>query len=283
MWTRSESSPLGLGPGDVLGPYKIDEFIGEGGTSVAFRAVREDGTTVALKILKRHIAGDDVAIRRFMHEARAAQEVRHPHLVPIVEAGESGEMHFIATAYVAGPTLHQLIKRDGPLPLPDLVRLIAQVASALDRLHKQGFVHRDVKSSNILLDERGDAYLTDLGLAKGPEYTTLTLAGRVMGTIDYLAPELIRGQPAGPGSDIYGLGCVVYEALAGHCPFSHRGHLQIGVAHLEEEPPDHAAGRRDVPESFTRVALLALAKDPSQRPPTAVAYARLLQTAARGT
>ena len=127
------------------------------------------------------------------------------------------------------------------------MRLAAEVGAGLDALHERGIVHRDVKPANILLDADGMAVLGDFGLAKGRAWTVLTRPGQVLGTLDYLAPELIRGEPAGPMSGLYALGCVLYECVAGAPPFAGRGILRIGMAHLEEEPGDPAAGRADIP------------------------------------
>ena len=142
-------------------------------------------------------------------------------------------------------------------------------------------MHRDIKTSNILLDEQGTALLTDFGLAKGRAYTALTKPGQVLGTLDYLAPELIRGEQATAASDIYAFGCVVYECVAGKPPFGHKTVFEVGVAHLEEEPADPGAGRRDWSPALSRPVLQALAKDPALRPPTATAFATMLQVAAR--
>jgi serine/threonine protein kinase len=142
-------------------------------------------------------------------------------------------------------------------------------------------VHRDVKASNVLLDQDGSAALTDFGLAKRDDWSRLTKMGQVMGTVDYIAPELLRGEKATPASDLYALGCVAYEMLAGHPPFE-GGMFEVGMAHLEKEPADPAAGRPDVPPGLGRAVLLALAKDPQRRPPTATAFANLVSAAASG-
>ena len=143
-------------------------------------------------------------------------------------------------------------------------------------------MHRDVKPSNVLLDADGAARLTDFGLAKGHDYSVLTLPGQMLGTIDYLAPELIRGDEPTPGSDIYAFGCLVYACVAGRPPFAGRGMLQIGVGHLDEEPPDPCARRSDAPDGFGEAVGYALRKAPPDRPSTATAYARLIAVGAGG-
>jgi serine/threonine protein kinase len=248
---------------------------------VVYRAVREgDGQLVALKILRHELVGDDVFRKRFLHEARAAREVQHRHLVPVLEAGESEGQQYLAVAYIEGGSLESLIQASGPLELETVVRIAAEVGAGLDALHAQGLVHRDVKPSNIMLDDDGAASLTDFGLARGRGYTVLTKPGQVMGTLDYLAPELIKGEPASPASDIYALGCTICECIAGQPPFADKGRLEAAIAHLEEEPPDPCAGRADLPPQLSWAILRALAKNPADRPTTATAYARMLQVAA---
>jgi serine/threonine protein kinase len=248
---------------------------------IVFRAVREpDADVLALKILRRELSHDETYRRRLIHEARAAGEVRHRHLVPVLDAGQEAERSYLAVAFVPGRSLEQRIQEQGPLPLAAAVRLLAQVSAGLDALHNAELVHRDVKPSNIMLDERGDAALTDFGLAKGRAYTVLTRPGQVMGTLDYLAPELIKGGKATARSDVYALGCVVFECLAGHAPFAEKAVFQVAIAHLEEEPPDPCGRRDDCPDGLPWAVLRALEKDPSQRPPTATAYARMVALAA---
>ena len=140
-------------------------------------------------------------------------------------------------------------------------------------------MHRDIKPSNVLFDSDGTAMLTDFGLAKGRAYTVLTRPGQVMGTLDYLAPELIRGKPATPATDIYALGCVAFECVVGRAPFGDKSAFQVGLAHLDEPPPDPGAERPDLPAGFAAAILSALEKEPEQRPATAGAYASLLRAA----
>jgi serine/threonine protein kinase len=271
-------------PGERLGPYLLESVLGEGAMGVVFRATREpDGVVVALKVLKRQLSRDEVYRRRFVHEARVAAAVEHKHLVPILEAGEADERSYLAVQYVAGRSLEERIRDGGPLSLDEFLRVAAQAGSGLDALHRKGLVHRDIKSSNIMLTEEGEAALTDFGLAKGPAYTVLTRPGQVMGTLDYMAPELIKGEPATPASDIYAFGCVIYECITGAPPFAHKSMLQVGLAHLGEEPPDPLASRPDLPKELSWAVLQALAKEPERRPPTATAYGHMLRVAGKGS
>jgi serine/threonine protein kinase len=273
--------PAAIQIGQRLGPYRIEARLGQGGMGIVFRALHDgDGRTVALKVLRDELGADEAFRRRLAREARAAAEVDHPNLAPVLEAGEADGRLYLAVGYVEGRSLAERLAAAGPLPLADLVRLAAEVGDGLDALHRRGIVHRDVKPANILLAADGSAVLGDFGLAKGRAWTVLTSPGQVLGTLDYLAPELIRGEPAGPLSDLYALGCVLYECLAGAPPFAGRGVLRIGVAHLEEEPGDPAAGRADVPPALAWTVRQALAKDPARRPPSPAALARMLRLAA---
>jgi serine/threonine protein kinase len=257
-----------------LGDYELEAELGQGAVGTVYRARGADGRLVALKLL-RPALGEDVAFRgRFAHEARVAQEVRHRHLVAVLELAEDDSRPYLVLEYLSGGSLSDRLER-GALGLDEAVRLVAEVAAGLDALHAAGIVHRDVKPSNVMLREDGSAALTDFGLAKGAAYTVLTRPGQVLGTLDYLAPELVRGEPATPASDLYALGCVTFECLTGKPPFADRSLFGIGTAHLEDEPPDIGLS-----PDVSWAVLRALAKDPSARPPTATAYAHLLRAAA---
>jgi serine/threonine-protein kinase len=269
-------------PGERIGPYVVEAVLGEGAMGVVYRASPSaGGHTVALKVLRRELSGDPVYERRFVHEARAASSLRHKHLVAVLDAGEDGGQRYLAVAYVGGGSLAERLEA-GPLPLDELLRMVADVGAGLDALHAAGLVHRDVKPDNILLDEAGSAALTDFGLAKGPAYTVLTRAGQALGTLDYMAPELVRGAPATAASDLYSLGCVVFECIAGTPPFSGKSLFAVGSAHVSEDPPDPLANRPDLPANLSWAVLQALAKEPEDRPASATMYAHMLRLAAKG-
>jgi serine/threonine-protein kinase len=260
--------------GDNFGPYVLEGVLGEGATGVVFRAVRrKDRLPVALKILRRELAKDEVFTKRFVHEARAARELEHPHVVSVLDAGTVDGRLFLAMSYVEGGSLADSLAVSGPLPMRDVVRIAAEIGAALDALHARDLIHRDVKPANILLDARGTAALTDFGLAKGRAYTVLTRPGQVLGTVDYLAPEVIRGEGATEASDVYSLGCVVFTCLAGKPPFAAPSPIQVTVGHLGAAPPDPCAERDDAPPNLSAAVLWALEKEPVKRPVTAHAYA----------
>jgi serine/threonine-protein kinase len=259
------SALAGPAAGAQIDPFRLEAVFGE----------------VALKVLKSELA-DETWRRRFDHEVRAAGAVRHRHVVPILDAGEVDGMHFLAAPLIEGRSLDQRIQMDGPLAAADILELARDIGAALDAVHAHGLVHRDVKPSNILVDAAGDYLLADLGLVRGPGYTNLTRPGQVMGTVDYLAPEVIRGGPASPASDLYALGCVIFESAVGVPPFPRKGVFEVCFAHLEEEPPDPCDNRSDLPPSFSWVVLQALDKDPTCRPPSGVAFATMLQATVEG-
>jgi serine/threonine-protein kinase len=248
---------------------------------VVFRARREaDDETVALKLLRDELGSDELYRRRFQREARIASELDNAHVVPVVDFGEVSGRLYIAALYVRGVSLAELIASQGPLSVAEALRLASSLSRALDALHSRGLVHRDVKPANVMIDERGAAALTDFGLARGVADTVLTKTGVVVGTVDYLAPELIRGHPATQASDVYALGCLLYECLAGAPPFAEKAYVETLLAHVQDEPPDLREPRSDLPEALSWAVLKALAKDPAERPPTATAYARMLRASA---
>lgn len=278
---RSPDDDRTLGPGAAVGPYRIEAELGRGRMGVVYRARRDDGVAVALKILRPELASDPTYRRRFAREGALAARVRDEHLVPVIDRGESGSWWYLAARYVAGGSLATRLER-GVLSIPELVRTVAHVGAGIDALHRAGLVHRDVNPSNVMLDERGGAALTDFGLARGEADTVLTTDGRVVGTPDYLAPEVIRGERAGPRTDVYGLGCLAYACAVGHPPFADQRTVgEVCAAHLRDDPAEPSLERPDLPSPFGDALLTALAKDPARRPATGTAYALLLRAGAR--
>jgi serine/threonine-protein kinase len=272
--------PPPLDEGAVVGPYRVVSLLGEGGMGSVYRAVGEDGVDVALKLVKPELASDPVFRKRFDREASAAERVSHPHVVPVLDKGEHEGRPYLAQQFLKGGTLEQLIEKEGPLELTLVVRLCLEIGGGLDALHEAGLVHRDLKPANIMLNGSGSAHITDFGLAKIRDASILTKAGQALGSMDYMAPEQIRADEVSGQSDVYALGCVVFECLSGKPPFADREGMRILWAHLQDDPPDPCAGRDDVSEDVSWAVLRALEKEPNQRPPTATAYARMVQVAA---
>jgi serine/threonine protein kinase len=266
-----------LALGARIGPYTLVRRIGEGGMGVVYECARDGSPdAIALKLLRPELAQNDGYRRRFQHEVRAAREVGHPGLVPIVDAGEADGYHYLAMPFVGTRTLKTLI-REGRLPLDRTLALAGRMGAALDAIHERGLLHRDIKSSNILLTDDGLPMLSDFGVAKGAGYTVLTRTGLMVGTLDYLAPELIRGEPATPASDVYAFACLVYECLSGAPPFSSRSMFEIGYAHLNDAPAGLHAHVPGISDELDRALLRGLDKEPSRRPHLAGAYAGMLR------
>ncbi len=268
--------------GDTFGPYRIEGELGEGGMGFVFRATAGATGEVALKVAKPEMARDEIFRKRFDREARIASQVDHPHVVPVVDVGEQGGLPYMAQRFIRGGSLDEKIKDGGPLDLQTAVSICTAVATGLDALHAAGLIHRDVKPANILLDEAGTAYIADFGLAKDRQGSVLTKAGQTLGSMDYMPPEQIRGEEVSAASDVYALGCVMFECMAGHPPFADRQGMRILWAHLQEEPPNPLAERADVPADVAWALLRALEKEPEKRPPTATAYAHMVRLAALG-
>jgi serine/threonine-protein kinase len=186
----------------------------------------------------------------------------------------------MAERFIDGEPLDAALKRLKVLDVGTTVRVCTDVAAGLEALWAAGIVHRDVKPPNILLDEHGTAHITDFGLAKDTQGSLLTLPGQALGSMDYMSPEQIRGEPVSAASDIYALGCVMYECLCGRPPFAHMQGMRVLWAHLQDEPPDPVTLRGELSPAFVQAVSLALAKDADERPSTAGEYARSLGAAA---
>jgi serine/threonine protein kinase len=266
--------------GSQIGEYSVDSLLGEGGMGKVYTATGPDGGRVALKLVKDDYARDETFRRRFYREARIAQTVQHPNVVPVVDTGEHEGLPYMAQRFIEGMSLDEKLKRDGTLDVQTAVGVCTDVAAGLEALWGAGMVHRDVKPANILLDGSGRAYITDFGLAKDTQGSLLTLPGQALGSMDYMAPEQIRGEQVGAATDIYALGCVMYECMCGRPPFAEVQGMRILWAHLQDPPPDPRSVRADIPERFSQTLLVALNKDAAARPQTAGEYARMLADAA---
>ena len=232
---------------------------------------------VALKLLAPNL-GDDPGFRaRFEREGQVQAGLDHDHIVPVYEAGQSEYGLFLAMRLISGPTLKHLIL-DGELDPRRTVRLLAQVANALDAAHRAGLIHRDIKPQNILIGDRDHAFLADFGLIKAPDEARLTGTGQFIGTIDYVAPEQIQGEPATPASDIYALTGVLYECLTGEVPYPKPSEAATLHAHVMQPPPVLSERRPDLPRALDGVIAQGMAKDPWSRPSQA---AELIQAASR--
>jgi len=232
---------------------------------------------VALKLLAPNLSDDPGFRARFEREGQVQAALDHDHIVAVYEAGQSEYGLFLAMRLIAGPTLKQLIL-DGDLDPRRTVRLLAQVAHALDAAHAAGLIHRDIKPQNILIGRGDHAYLADFGLIKAPDEARLTGTGQFIGTIDYVAPEQIQAEPATPASDCYSLTGVLYECLTGEVPFPKPSEAATLHAHVMSPPPRVSELRPDLPPALDGVIAQGMAKDPWSRPSLAV---ELIQSASR--
>jgi ABC-type branched-subunit amino acid transport system substrate-binding protein/predicted Ser/Thr protein kinase len=250
-------------PGTVFARYRVESVIGRGGMGVVYRATDISlERPVALKLIAPELAGDKRFRERFLKEPRMAAALDHPNVVPIYEAGEHDGQLYLAMRYVEGSDLKTVLEREQKLSPDRAIAILAQVASALDAAHRRGLVHRDVKPANILLDEDGHVYLTDFGITKQLGGAS-TDTGQMVGTLDYLAPEQIRGDPVDARTDCYSLACVLYECLSGKPPFHRATEAETMWAHMQEQP----APVRGHP-ALDQVLQRALAKERDERHPT---------------
>jgi hypothetical protein len=266
--------------GSRFAGYRIEGTLGRGGAGVVFLALDPRlQRRVALKVLADDVSQDESVRARFAREPRIAASIDHPNIIPIYEAGESEGRLYIAMRHVEGCDLGVLVRREGPLDAERAIGIIAQVAGALDAAHARGLFHRDIKPGNILVVPRADrdssdhAYLADFGITKTSETRSLTKTGTYLGTLDYAAPEQIRGEPVDARTDIYALGCVLYQSLTGVVPFAKDNDAARVYAHLSEDPPALSARRPDLPPALDAVVAKAMAKDPDQRYATGAALA----------
>jgi streptogramin lyase/predicted Ser/Thr protein kinase len=263
-----------LSTGSLLGDFRVERELGRGGMGIVYRATQVSlERPVALKVIAPELAGRDGFRERFVRESRLAASLDHPNVIPVYAAGEDDGVLYIAMRYVDGTDLGALISHGGSLHAARAAGIAAQVASALDAAHERGLVHRDVKPGNILVTSRGGgehAYLTDFGLTKRVASDSgLTASGEWVGTLDYVAPEQVRGDPVDGRADIYSLGCVLFQALTGHVPFQRENELAKLWAHISDPAPSATDLVPETPADLAAVAKRAMAKSPDDRFPTA--------------
>jgi serine/threonine-protein kinase len=259
--------------GDEFAGYRTRAVLGRGGMSVVYQAENlRLSSVIALKVLAPELAADDVFRTRFLEESRIAASLNHPNVIPIYDMGSQDELLYIAMRYVSGTDLRQMIKKRGRLQPETALFLLGQAARALDAAHRRGLVHRDVKPGNLLIERGSDdadpdhVYLADFGISKhAMSRSGLTSTGQFLGTIDYVAPEQIRGTSVLGLADQYSLGCVLYECLTGRVPFEKDLDAAIIWAHVEETPAMPTALRPDLPPEIDDVFRRVLSKQPGDR------------------
>jgi serine/threonine protein kinase len=258
--------------------YEVEELVGHGGMSSVYKA--HDSLLerhVALKILHEQYSADDGFVERFKREARSVAQLQHPNIVTVIDRGEDEGRQFIVFEYIHGENLKEHVVRKGRLEVRDALEIALEVARGLAFAHEQGLIHRDVKPQNILLNGDGRAKVTDFGIARTVDVDGMTQTGTVLGTSNYIAPEQASGQRVDAHSDVYALGVVLYELLAGDVPFPGESFVAVAMKHMHEPAPNLLDVRGDVPLRVAAAVDRALEKDPEQRFPTMDAFAAELE------
>ena len=261
--------------------YRIEEPIGQGGMGVVYLAhdVRLR-RKVALKLMAPSLARDERYRTRFASESELAMSLEHPNVVPIHDAGEAEGRLYLAMRRVEGTDLRALLRREGALAPARALAIVSQIAQALDAAHANGLVHRDVKPSNVLLDDNEHVYLADFGLTRRlSDEASLRADTLAVGTPAYVAPEQLEGRTVDGRADVYSLGCLLYECLTGEPPFRGDSRLALAWAHLEQEPPRVTERRPELSEAVDPVVVRAMAKDPAERFATCAELAAAAETA----
>ena len=264
------------------GRYRVLGRLGVGGMATVYLAEDSSlGRKVALKVMAERYAEDGEFVERFRREAQAAARLNHPNIIAVYDRGEANGRPYIAMEYLQGRTLKQVIQKDGPLPAERAIAIAMQVLAGLRYAHEHGVVHRDVKPHNVLVGDDGRIKVTDFGIAHAGD-PQMTEVGSIVGTAQYLSPEQARGRSVGPQTDIYSLGVVLYEMLAGRVPFEGDSSVAIAMQHVSDEPPPLRSLAPLVPESLALVVAHAMLKDPTQRYSSADEFAADLDRVRRG-
>jgi serine/threonine-protein kinase len=264
--------------GAKLGKYTLKEQLGQGGFAEVYLGEPKSGANVAVKVLDAAHARDDDAIERFKREAETARKLEHPNIVRVLDVGSSRSRHYLVMELVRGGSLQRLMRREDAAER--VLPVLTQTARALAYAHEQGVVHRDVKPSNILLTRSGNAKVADFGLARAVDRSSMTTEGKLLGTAMYMSPEQAKGERATPASDVYAMGVMLYDAIAGRLPFNSDTQIGFLYQHAEMEPPAPAV-REPYPASLAGLALACLAKNPEDRPTMANVADRLAATSLR--
>jgi serine/threonine-protein kinase len=266
-------------PGTTVAGYRVVRMIGRGGMGVVYEAEQTSlGRRVALKVLRPELAEDQDFVARFRREGRLQASIEHPHVLDVYEVGESEEGLFLAMRLVTGQTLLDLL-RDGELGAERALALLEQVTSALDAAHDSDLIHRDVKPQNVLVDEGDQAYLADFGLTRAGTETTAATSRPMLGSVAYVAPEIVRGEEPTPASDRYSFAATLFHCLTGDVVFPRGSDAAVLYAHATEAPPSVHERRPELPAELDSVLRPALAKRPDERPGSSTDILRAVRDA----
>ena len=268
----------------AAGRYRLERPLGQGGMATVYLGRDSElDRPVAVKVLADHLAGNEAFRERFLREARLAARLSHPNVVSVYDAGEEADGRpYIVMEHVEGETLGDVLRERGRLPIGEAVGLALQACRGLAHAHAAGLVHRDVKPQNLLLRGDGTLKIADFGIARAAESTALTQAGTVLGTAAYLSPEQARGEPAGPASDLYALGVVSYQLLAGRLPFDAASLTDLARQQDTTSPPPLHELDPEIPRALSLVVARALERNPDDRFADAGAMERALADSLRG-
>ncbi len=269
---------MGATPQILLGRYEVGRLLGAGGMAEVYEGHdRLLARRVAIKILLSQYAHDPAFLARFRREAQSAASLSHPNIVSVFDTGSEGDTWFIVMEYVDGRTLKDIIRAEGALYWARAAEVAADVAGALAVAHARGIVHRDVKPGNVMLTTEGKVKVMDFGIARATAVPSITQTSAVVGTAQYIAPEQAQGLEVDGRTDVYALGCCLYEMVTGQVPFSGPTPVAIAYRHVREEPTPPRALNPDVPPPLERVCLKAMAKRPEDRYQTAAEMQRDLE------
>lgn len=252
-----------------LGKYEILSILGKGAMGIVYKAQDPDiDRKVAIKTIRFDLASEETdneeIMQRFMREAQAAGKLTHPNIITIFDVGREKDLTYIVMQFIEGPSLQRLIAQGEKFSIPEVTKIMEQVCSALDYAHQHGIVHRDIKPGNILLDKNHRPYICDFGVAR-VDTSTLTQSGTAVGTPSYMSPEQVMGKKVDKRSDIFSIGCILYEFLTGRRPFEAESITTVIYKIINEEPPSLNEVKKGLPAGFGKIIGRALAKDPNDR------------------
>lgn len=256
-----------IGIGTVLGGrYELVELIGEGGMAMVYKAhCRMLDRVVAVKVLKDEYSSDLSFVQKFKTEGLAAAQLSHPNIVNIFDVGQQEDVYYIVMECIEGQTLKEVIQRDAPLPIEHAVSIAIMICDGLHHAHERGIIHRDIKPHNIIITDNGMVKVADFGIAKAISKKTITYGGNIVGSVHYISPEQARGEPVNRTSDIYSVGCVLYEMLTGRMPFDADSPITVALKHIHDDPTPPRVVNPEIPKGLENIILKAMAKLPSQR------------------
>ncbi|HPA61621.1 MAG TPA: protein kinase, partial [Clostridia bacterium] len=266
----------------LMGRYRLEERIGEGGMAAVYRALDlRTGHRVAVKFLRQELQANQEFLDRFRREATAASRMSHHNIVNLLDIGDNPSAPYLVFEFVDGKTLKEIIAEHGKLPQGTAVQIAIRILSALRHAHEAGVIHRDIKPQNVLVDRQGYIKVSDFGIARMVDTNTQDGESRqsVMGSVHYFSPEQARGETATAASDLYSVGCVLYEMLTGRMPFEGETQVSLAMQHLQAEPRPVRELAPEVSAAVAAVVHKALAKDPAARYPSALLMAQALHDA----